>query len=142
MSESEKQALLSQETTDAGTTPVELPQNKLERFVRRPLSEKEMASPGVIQLLLDDRDRLEQEVNRLRRFQSDCSDLSNAVAVLKEKLAASVLVDLLFTVSFGIGVGLLGVTQSGSVTYLAVAMIVCGVGVKIIQTFRQVRKTK
>jgi hypothetical protein len=141
MSEQQPEQLPAQNTTDTGSTPVEVSETKAERFVRRTLSEKEMSSPAVTQLILDERDRLQVEVDGLRVCQVTCNALSTEVAVLKEKLGNTVLIDIIFTVGFGVGVAILGFAQTKPVIYLAVVLIAVVCAVKIIQTIRQ-GKTK
>ncbi len=109
-----------------------------------------MATPGVIQLLLDERDRLIKEVEQLRNVEVDVHVATMEVAVLRERLAGSVLVDVLFTCAFGIAVALLGVVSTiwqahpnGAKLVLAFALVllVFGLAVKVFQTVRQRKKS-
>lgn len=52
---------------------------------RRELSEKELASPAVIKLLLDDIDRLEDENTALSDYRSKYHDTDRKLAVLEQK---------------------------------------------------------
>ena len=151
MSEQPPDFDLSQKTTDTGTTPVNVPEEKKDRFVRRTLSEKEMSSPAVTQLILDERDRLQVEINELRtrhldlnrelrQSQAECSTAKTDLAVLKEKLNAVVIVDIIFTIGFGTGVAILGVASTFPVISFAVALVLGVTVVKVVQTIRQVRK--
>ena len=104
MSEQQEPEIAGQETSDAGTTPGQIADKKPARFVRRTLSEQEMKSAAVVQLILDENERLQEDLTKLRGKETSFHEANTDVAVLKEKLAGSVLVDILFTVTFGIGV--------------------------------------
>ena len=76
--------------------------------VRRELSEEEISSPAVQRMLLDELERLETEAGDLREFKDRFYAADKDVAVLRERLRASVVQDS----SLAIGAALLGLAPS------------------------------
>ncbi len=130
---------------DSGAHPVNVPAIKQGRRalgnVRRELSEKELSSPGARRLLLDNVDRLEDEVATLRQVEENFHDVDKRAAILEEKLKASVAVDVMFGVALSVGFGLIGIVSNIwdkkpyniIIVILASVLIVGGIAVKVLK---------
>lgn len=80
--------------------------------LRRDLSEEELKSPGTQKMLLSDLDRLEEEVNDLRKYQEDFHKSDKEKAILQEKLNSSLSKEILYSVAISLGATLIGLSPS------------------------------
>ncbi|MFD0988463.1 hypothetical protein ACFQ1R_00010 [Mariniflexile jejuense] len=80
--------------------------------LKRDLSEEELNSPGTQKLLLSDLDRLEDEVDDLKKFRDDYYESDKKRAILDEKLTASISKEVLYTVAISLGATLIGLSNS------------------------------
>lgn len=78
--------------------------------VRRELSEEELSSPAAHRLLLDDLDRLEQQVVELSEFRERFHKTDKDKAVLKERIRTSIAFEIISCVCLTIGAALIGLT--------------------------------
>jgi hypothetical protein len=138
--EQEKQ----EQETDTGGQTIAVstikPGRRAFSHVRRELSEEEMSSPGARRLLLDNVDRLEDEVMTLRACREDFHRVDKRAAVLEEKLKDNIAVDVMYGVAIAAGFGLIGIVSNiwdkpYATTILCVALIlvVGGIAVKVIK---------
>ena len=74
---------------------------------RRELTEGELDQSGVRLMLLDEVDRLDSEVTRLRSFEVRFHAADKQVGILVEKRRAEIAVEVLYSVCVGLGTGLL-----------------------------------
>ena len=74
---------------------------------RRELTDEELQQSGVRLMLLDEVDRLDEEVHRLTEYEDKYHLADKQVGVLKEQGRKRTAVDIVYTVCVGIGVGLL-----------------------------------
>lgn len=80
--------------------------------LRRDLSEEELKSPGTQKMLLSDLDRLEEEVNDLKKFQENFHIRDKEKAILEEKLNSSLSKEILYSVAISLGATLIGLSAS------------------------------
>ena len=80
--------------------------------LKRDLSEEELKSPGTQKLLLSDLDRLEDEVDDLKKFREDYYESDKKRAILNEKLTASISKEVLYTVAISLGATFIGLSNS------------------------------
>lgn len=102
-----------QSTEDVGAVPVQStgPKKSPRQFIRsglRKLSEKDTTSPAVVEVLLEDIDRLESEKNELTAFRDKYYAVDKKAAILESKLASWQKGDVLYTICIAIGSAFLG----------------------------------
>ena len=109
--------------------------------VRRELNEEEMLTPAVHRLLVNDIDRLEEEVGDLRHFRDDFYKCAEERAVLKGARNQQLAVQIVKDVCFATGGWLTGMSQGlwnnppyGTVVLLTgFALIICGIVCRIVE---------
>lgn len=74
----------------------------------RALTEPELSSPPSCFFLIEDIERLEQEVNELRNYREHFFQSDKENAVLKQKIATFLSIDIVYSVCLAIGAVLLG----------------------------------
>ena len=80
--------------------------------LRRDLSEEELKSSGTQKLLLSDLDRLEDEVDNLKRVKDKFHEKDKSEAVLNEKINSSLSKEILYSVAISLGATLVGLSNS------------------------------
>jgi hypothetical protein len=105
---------------------------------RRELTEDEFSQSGVRMMMLDEMDRLDQDVVRLRSFEERFHDADKRVAVLEEKRRREIAVDVLHAVCIGLGSGMLmlaptlnAAQKPGTVVAVGIVLLVGGIVVKV-----------
>ncbi|MBL8388571.1 MAG: hypothetical protein JNK17_10175 [Hydrogenophaga sp.] len=109
--------------------------------LRRELSDKELLSPAVQKLLLDEIDRLESEHAELSGFRTRFYDADKRAAVLDQKNSINTGQEIVSTASITVGGALLGYAPSvwssqptGAVTLISGAiLVVLGVVAKVVR---------
>jgi hypothetical protein len=112
------------------------------REIRRELSEKELASPGVYKLILDRLDGALAQCERLASFEGRFHEKDKRVEVLEEKLSKRTALDLAWGAGISIGLALVSLapvvwdTQPSwiRVVFLVVGalLIVAGIAIRVI----------
>ena len=102
-----------QKTEDTGAEPVsstglKKPPRQFIRSGLRKLTEKETTSPAVVEVLLEDVDRLEQEKNVLVTFRDKYYSADKKAAILESQISSWQRGDVLYTICIAIGSALLG----------------------------------
>ena len=95
--------------------------------IRRGLVEADLASPGVIKMLLEELQLAEDKCEVLESYVERFHEADKEAAILQEKLNAQKAFDVLFTVSFGVGCAIIGLApffwdMKGSAGPLALAI--------------------
>jgi hypothetical protein len=122
-------------------TPVPRKTRQAYSKVRRELDEGELQNPAVQRLLVNELDRLEEEVDELRHLRRDFSVCDKERAVLKaarkQHIAVQIIKDVCFVtggVLAGIGPSLWQSPPYGlTILLVAFALIVCGTVCRIIE---------
>ena len=103
--------------------------------LRRELNEKELADPGVQRLILDDIERLRQEVTDLTEFREKYHAAARERAVLDEQLKQKPAVEILQDVAFGVGFFLMGLVHSAWNVRPLMYFIVAGGVILVVAAF-------
>ena len=100
--------------------------------IRRELSDKDMTNPAVAKLLLDDVERLEQQVNELGNVQVQFHTADKRAAVLEQKLNVSRSQEIVFAVCTTLAGAALGFAPSVWSEANATGPIVLSAGVVLL----------
>lgn len=80
--------------------------------VQRLLSEEDMSSPAVQKLLLNENDRMNRELGKLREMEEKYHARDKEAAILEEKLKESTGADILYTLCTSGGSALVGISTT------------------------------
>ncbi|WP_114941749.1 hypothetical protein [Mucilaginibacter endophyticus] len=80
--------------------------------LKRNLSEEELTSPGTLKLMLNDIDRLNEEIEKLEKFRDQFYACDKDRAILTEKLNTNTAKEILYSVTITLGAILIGVGPS------------------------------
>jgi hypothetical protein len=115
MSDQPTEAERLEKEEETGAHPVEVPPSKgrpaLSK-VRRELTDKELTSAGVIRMLVAEGDRLEKEVDELRRYRDRYYEAEKQRAILAQRLKVSVAADVVFGVCLTVGAALVSIAPA------------------------------
>lgn len=112
-------------------------QNKAYASIPRELKEKDLTSPPVVRLILNDWDRLTYEVSQNEKWEGLYHEISNDYTRLKEKYKTKAAFEIISigTITFGsimAGFGFSPYNQAYII--MGACLIVVGIGAKIIQS--------
>ncbi|EKN5106720.1 TPA: hypothetical protein P0N76_000230 [Yersinia enterocolitica] len=85
------------------------PKSRAYETLKRPLSEKELLNIGSVNLMIDDIHRMESEISSLKSFQDKFHEKDKSEAILKEKLTAYKLSEIVYNVSISMGALFIGI---------------------------------
>ena len=94
----------------SGVTP-EPPASKAKSYtpLKRTLSEKELLSIGSVSLMIENIERMEDEISSLKSFRDKFHETDKKEAILKEKLSAYKFAEIAYNLSISIGALLVGI---------------------------------
>ncbi len=126
--------------SDTHTKPLRRPFSKL----ATELTDDELGSPGVQKMLLAEVSRLEAEIVESARFKEKFYEADRERAILKEKVKASIYLEILYSISLTLGALLIGFTssinstQDSAITIGVIgALFILGAILAKIKTFRE-----
>jgi hypothetical protein len=103
-----------EEPTGAPPSDTVKPKSGRRSFSKLPreLSEKELASPAVQKMLVDEIERLETECDELSSYRPKFHDADKRAAILEEKFKGKISIDILQTGCLTVGAAALGYAPS------------------------------
>ncbi|MCK7462459.1 hypothetical protein L8O44_00795 [Enterobacter roggenkampii] len=113
----------------SGVTP-EPPASKSKSYtpLKRTLSEKELLSIGSVSLMIENIERMEDEISSLKSFRDKFHETDKKEAILKEKLSAYKFAEIAYNLSISIGALLVGVAiKLWNQDFYGVLALGCGV---------------
>src|SRR4051794_275993 len=99
---------------ESGAQPVAAPTSKSRRALsrlKRELTEEELATSGVQKMLLEEIERVQEEVNELRLLQAQYHTADKAVAVLTEKLRTKLGAEIISAACLTVGAAAIGYSR-------------------------------
>ncbi|MCX9063940.1 hypothetical protein NLN94_23960 [Citrobacter portucalensis] len=113
----------------SGVTP-EPPASKAKSYtpLKRALSEKELLSIGSVSLMIENIERMEDEISSLKSFRDKFHETDKKEAILKEKLSAYKFAEIAYNLSISIGALLVGIAiKLWNQDFYGVLALGCGV---------------
>jgi hypothetical protein len=132
-----------EEPTDVLPSDTVKPKSGRRSFSKLPreLSEKELASPAVQKMLVDEIERLETECDDLSSYRPKFHDADKRAAILEEKFKGKISIDILQTGCLTVGAAALGYAPSITtgqpsapmVAIFGVVLVIVGLAAKAVK---------
>lgn len=131
-----------EEPSGEKTSEVVKPKSGRRSFSKLPreLSEKELASPAVQKMLVDEIERLESECDDLSSYRPKFHDADKRAAVMEEKFKGKISIEILHTGCITVGAAALGYAPSITVgptawmvAIFGVVLVIAGLAAKAVK---------
>lgn len=98
------------EESAEGNNVNDIPHKKVTAYQKLPrdLTEAEVVSPGALKLMLNDIDRLNEEVARLSQYRDDFYSADKEKAILTAQLSTKLSKEVLYSITITLGATLIG----------------------------------
>ena len=80
------------------------------RDLKRSLTDEELANPGTQKLILEMLSNAEDDRDECKIYVERFHEVNNRVGILSEKLRANNLIEIMFTIGFGVGCAIIGLS--------------------------------